>query len=261
MQGVYAHAHWLLYIVAPLLSSLRVHEAHDAPSPLDTRVAPPGLFEATPQSMLQTFVIAKQMFHGTEPSLTQQISVISSTITIGTAISAMGSAERSSQWRRVFTLFAMTQSTLRVWTLCGFVLAMQQTEGIEDRAAFTPFILTVVYVLCSLVACFVSSKLMVSKPAPRVDCPYPCRRYYDHHVACALRLQGYPLDPTKETFRKQTLMLSLLKFMVLPWMDMGGVGRLTNHIARGFENTYMFRFTLQTRVLKARHGMCFAPLW
>ena len=124
-----------------------------------------GLFEATPQSILQTFVVAKLMFFKQQPTWLQLISVMSSTVAIGTAVANIGSNENSAQWKFAFSLYAMTQATLRVWTLCGFTLALQDT-GVDswdhaNRTDLTPALSTVTFVLLSLAACFVSARLKV----------------------------------------------------------------------------------------------------
>ena len=119
-----------------------------------------GLFEATPQSVLQVFVVAKLMFLGIPPTTVQLASVMSSTLSIGKSVSSIGSNETSGQWKAAFALFAMTQAILRVWTLCGFVLYLQDNI-LDENPDLTPSWETVVYALGSLIICFVSAYCMV----------------------------------------------------------------------------------------------------
>ena len=119
-----------------------------------------GLFEATPQSVLQVFVVAKLMFLGIQPTRVQLASVMSSTLSIGKSVSSIGSNETSDQWKAAFALFAMTQAILRVWTLCGFVLYLQDNI-LDENPDLTPSWETVVYALGSLIICFVSAYCMV----------------------------------------------------------------------------------------------------
>ena len=130
-----------------------------------------GLFEAAPQSALQTYVIAKLIFGGTSPTTVQVLSAITSSAGIGTAVVAAATIgsnstpkENSNRYRVAFTLFAITQSLLRIWTLCGFLLAIKSVEyGATARSVSGN---TILYMLLSMAVCFVSAGCMVCRARP-----------------------------------------------------------------------------------------------